>query len=555
MPPPTPKARIGLLCATLGKQHGNLWQALGDLYPVEFCKVEGGAYGDLDGLIVAEGDLAAGMAAAAQGIPSLVIQVAGEKRSAGVQAAVFGLSFSLDPYLRQQSLEVGPDTAYVGIATQTGDETVACIGGDPVWIVRPTTRASCQVVSVNPPVLKDQEYLFQHLTGRDFLALLPLLSFVREIAKGRDWICEPSAACYVFDDPNMHRRSYGYLDFERLIQHANEHNYFAAVATIPLDSWWVSRRVASTVSRAHPRLSILIHGNNHTTHEMLVPNQKSDFQAVAAQAMRRMERLTKNHGVQFQRVMEAPHGALAAGMLPRLLELGYEAALCTPALFVRHNLDLKLPSTFGFNQAEMLGGGLPVVPRRKMSPFWKNEVLLAAFLRQPIILAGHHYDAANDMDMMAAFAETVNNLPEIGWSDLDGILRRNYSYKVEGDLLKVKLHARRVAVEVPPGINRLQVHRAWISGDETEEMVVRIADGTNFAQRSGAVSFNTPVVAGTRVEIVSALRNPIHCTDVSAPAVGFWPLARKAAMEMRDRLSPMLPVVDRLRRRPVLAHR
>ncbi len=154
------------------------------------------------------------------------------------------------------------------------------------------------------------------------------------------------------------------------------------------------------------------------------------------------------------RVMEAPHGALAAGMLPRLLELGYGAALCTPALFVRHNLDLKLPSTFGFNQAEMLGGGLPVVPRRKMSPFWKNEILLAAFLRQPIILAGHHYDAANDMDLMAAFAETVNNLPGIGWSDLDGILRRNYSYKVEGDLLKVKLHARRVTIEVPPGISQ-----------------------------------------------------------------------------------------------------
>ena len=46
----------------------------------------------------------------------------------------------------------------------------------------------------------------------------------------------PLRAAIVFDDPNLRWRSYGYIDYRRLVEHADEHGYHAAMAMIPLDA-------------------------------------------------------------------------------------------------------------------------------------------------------------------------------------------------------------------------------------------------------------------------------------------------------------------------------
>jgi hypothetical protein len=397
--------------------------------------------------------------------------------------------------------------------------------------------------------LRPNEFLFQHLNGRRFMGLLPLLHFLRQVVRGIDWEGPSPRACFVFDDPNLHWRSYGFLNYRVLAAHAVRHNYCVSVATIPLDAWWVNAGVAATLRSCSPRISVLIHGNNHTAHEMLSQRNAVDRLALAAQAMRRMERLTRRHGISFLKIMEAPHGAIAADMLPHLLALGYEAALCTPELLVQHNAGTAWPAAFGMDRSDMLGGGLPVIPRIRMSSDWRNEVLLAAFLRQPIIVAGHHHDAANRMEFLEELADAVNRIEGVVWSDLPEILRTNYRQRIEGDVLLVKMYARRVRVAVPPGVRHLSVLRPWLEEDRIEKLVIAVDGGTKTLRAAGSMAQDiTPGATGT-VEIASEIEHPLHFSSVNSPFPRPWPLTRKVLMEVRDRLSPILPAVDRLRRR------
>ena len=68
----------------------------------------------------------------------------------------------------------------------------------------------------------------------------------------------------MFDDPNLHSPTYGFISFSDLADHARANRYHAAMATVPLDGYWFNERAAA-VFRENPRyISILIHGNNHT---------------------------------------------------------------------------------------------------------------------------------------------------------------------------------------------------------------------------------------------------------------------------------------------------
>ena len=542
---------IGVCGDPQGERYGLLFRALGELYPIDFRHTESANYDAVDALIALDGDVPAGMAAAASGVPAYVAMRDGDApiRAAGRQVR-FGTSALLEACLRGQLMidRQSPDTRL--LVVHAGDEILAHAATQPIWLARPAGPSTCHVVGAALPALARNEFLSQYLNGRRFLGLLPLLHFLRQQVKDIDWDGSASRACFVFDDPSLHWRSYGFLNYRALADHAARHNYFAAVATIPLDAWWVSNGVAATLRASTPRLSILIHGNNHTTYEMLRAHNGADRLAVAAQAMRRMERLARRHGIAFLKIMEAPYGAVAVDMFPHMLALGYEAALCTPELLVQHNPRMAWPATYGLDRSEILGGGLPVIPRIKMSPDWKNDVLLAAFLRQPIVVAGHHYDAAHSMEFLAELAETVNRLEGVAWSDFPEILRNNYRWRRDGETLNVRMYSRRVTLTTPVGVRYLRVQRPWVEEDRGESLTVVTRSGTTAVQMAGPLTEEIPLGDAGLVEVTSQIEHPLDYSSVHPPFPSPWPYTRKILMEFRDRLSPMLPSMDRLRRRP-----
>ena len=173
------------------------------------------------------------------------------------------------------------------MAVQTEDEVHAKRDGCPVWLSRRTEGTACHMVSVPPPCLQKGEFLFQYFNGRRFLGLLLLLNFLRQIVADVDWQSPSSRACFIFDDPSLYWTSYGFLNYRLLSEHARKYDYFASIATVPLDTWSISHEVAEIFRANGPRLSLVIHGNNHIPDELLRPNDRGGYLAAAAQAMRR----------------------------------------------------------------------------------------------------------------------------------------------------------------------------------------------------------------------------------------------------------------------------
>lgn len=542
---PVTKKVVGVLQDELSDGHSLLLRAVAELLPVDFRPAKSRDYSAFDALLVLNADHNAGLVAAAQGVPSYVAPRDLPSGGAANAKVEFGHSSEVVPYLRRQCMVDREQNNSGSLPIQTSDQILAQRNGSPIWISRKTARSACQMVAVSLPVLHEGEYLFRCLNARCFLGLLPLLNFLKQLVAVADWKSPASRACFVLDDPSLYWPSYGFINYRSLSEHARKHNYFVSIATVPLDAWWANSDVTQTLLANNPRLSLVIHGNNHLPNELVKPKTRASRLAAAAQALRRMERLKRVHGLPILKIMEAPHGALTEGMCEALLSLGYEAALCTTELLVLHNPNGVWPVTVGLNRSDFLGGGLPVLPRIKMSRDWRNDVLLKAFLGQPIIIAGHHGDASGGMEVFTQMAAMIQSLQGVTWSDLHEILLSNYLHRIEGDTCKIKMYSRRVRVSIPKGVENLCVERTWLEPGCTEKLVVASDSVTRVCHRAQGTVNRLPIPDGSEAEISSDFENVIPASAVASPRFSPWPIPRKLLMEIRDRLGPVLPFAHR----------
>jgi len=80
------------------------------------------------------------------------------------------------------------------------------------------------LVAMEPPEVADHEYLFQYFQKDDWARLLPILHFFSELTRSGSWTPPPVRACFMFDDPNLHWKSYGYVNYQQLAHQAREQN-------------------------------------------------------------------------------------------------------------------------------------------------------------------------------------------------------------------------------------------------------------------------------------------------------------------------------------------
>ena len=544
------KKVVGVVGNDSNNGHGPLLAALSELYPVEFRRTTASVHDDVDALLFLDGNRAEALPATAVGLPCLVTgDSRGKRLLLGAGPVNFGAAKVLDPYLRNRKMIAGSSDlpAFVRVVDR-GDEVVASVGEKPIWVSRLHGKGTCQITGTSLPLMREKDFLFQYFNEERFLELLPLMNFLNQLVEDTNWRSGSLPACLVVDDPSLYLPSYGHLDFRRLAEHAEEHNFFVSVATIPLDAWWVHRGVAETFRSYNPRLSLLIHGNDHTAGDMLLENDSGVCLSVAAQALRRMERLQRAHGLEVLKVMEAPRGAIADSMFPHLLNLGYEAALGTTKLLVLHNPNVTWPASFGLHRSQIVGGGLPVIPRIKMGPKWRNGVLIAAFLRQPIVIVLHHGDVADGYEPLIEIAAMINQLEGVTWSSPLGIARSNYTELLRGDSLTIKMYSRRIQLAIPPGIKSLCIHRAWLQNGSCDEVILRNSVREIFRGSSVGMLDPIPVESAGEVEAYCPPANPVDYRTVRAPRLRCWPVTRKFLMEARDRSAPWWYLVKKLLR-------
>ncbi len=526
-------------------RHRRLLDALEALFPVTFAsQSESRPRSGIDALLLLDSSRENALAGAKGGTPCFAICASGAAPGLDDAAPVtFHAGEPLDACLRGQTLadlERCPVAVVQGEANET---PMASKGGRTFWVHRPGQEgmAAVDLVGVALPTLEPKSYLAEYFYRERFLRLLPLVHWLKQITRPYRWHAAPRRACLVFDDPTLPSPSYGCLQFEQLAAHARQWNYHAAIATIPLSGQRVSAENAALFRQQSSHLSLVIHGNDHTWHEMARVYPEPEKLAILAQAWQRITAMEQHSQLSVGRIMEAPYGVIDRGMIEPLIRLGYEATLITPLQFLRYNQAGDFPTAIGLGQVESLAGGLCFLPRIKMTAHWKTEALLAALLEQPIIIVGHHYDAIRNMERMREIATTLNALGDIQWLSLPEIARSQYQIHRDAARSSIRLGSRHVALPGQDWGDEIIVERPWLSEEADEPLLVRTANESAPEQRfSGGTKVRIKVTEVGAIELLSPPRQPINPTAVPVRRTHCWPLVRRMLMETRDRMYPYL---------------
>jgi hypothetical protein len=444
-----------------------LLAALEQAFPVRFEPREHGAWDGLDAGIVFGPEHELGASAP---VPCLVYDSPDEESHTSFPAFEFTDSPSLDRRLRGRRL-VARHRGNAGVLPANGDEVLALRGARPAWVLRAGSGPRTAVAALAPTELGPQEPLKRQLRAGNFLALLPLVHFLRELATEHGWQPPPLRATFVFEDPNLRWTSYGHLDYRELAAHAERHRYHAGIAMIPLDAGLVHRRTAELFAGRPDRLSVLVHGINHERKELMRSRTPRARRALMARALRRIEQFESRSGIHVSRVMSAPHGVAAEDFLNTMLRFGIEAFLAGSSLPWRGG-EVGGPALAGWSGARFAAGGLPLLIRYSLMND-PDEIVLRAFLDQPLILYGHHEDVANGLEPLERIASLVNSLGPTSWCSTERIARTNFHLTRESDALVVRLLSRKVEIDVGSDTRLLRVQIPPVEGGaESSELVL-----------------------------------------------------------------------------------
>lgn len=384
------------------------------------------------------------------------------------------------------------------------------------------------------------------------MGLLPLLHFLDRVVSGQNWEPPPLRASFVIDDPNLHWPSYGYLDYPEMVAHADRHGYLVGLAMVPLDGWLANRRAASLVKRNPSALSLLMHGNDHRSGELVRLAGDRAANAVIAQALRRTASFERRSGVPVQRVMVPPHEVCSKRALRAMFRLGLDGACIGRRYPWRGRLTSFADASSlakwrpadawplaKWHPTDMVAGGLPIIPRYRIDQPWE-DLVFRALLHQPLILFGHHGDFAQGLEVLAEAADYVNGLGEVQWGSVGWIARQSFLTKRSGEALVVQMHSRRVTVEIP------KMSRSWrwgrrASPTENRRDISHMAPTAPSMVRDGYgwTPGSLQVVPGTRLNLTLAPDRSLDPALVDARRVTPWPLVRRALVEGRDRIQPL----------------
>jgi hypothetical protein len=520
-------ARVAVAPARIVESHARLLEALSRAFPVEFVPASLDGHSGCDAMICLEET-----AAPTCGVPTLLVTESSKNGGAAEKSVRFRHNPAGARALRGRALVEAALPASRLPAVDRGCTVLATAEDEPVWACDPERRL--HVTSIRPLELEPEETLRGQFRPGRFMSLLPILEFLRDVVDEEAWELPPQRACFVFDDPNLHTSRYGYIRFKDLSRHASEVGYHAAMAMVPLDAWYAAPSAARIFRDNPTTLSLTVHGIDHLARELDRGNSPDDLRHRLAQALRRIDRFERRYGISVSRVMIAPHGTCSTVTLDQLLALGFDgASLEWPYWW----LDATEDVLAGWEPADFSVSALPVMPRHHVAGL-PDELVLRAYLRQPLIVYGHHGDLADGLEPLERTASLINELDQTEWSELRRIAEATYRIRrIDDDCAVLQSFSARARVRVPAGLTRfvLQPPMAcngtrpfrWFVDDGTH--CVLVGPGEEVSVRSGAT-----------LSIRLASHGALDYRTLSARRPRAWSISRRALVEGRDRLVPRI---------------
>jgi len=269
-----------------------------------------------------------------------------------------------------------------------------------------------------------------------FSRLVPAMLFLWHAFGDHCWQAAKKLACFIVDDPLLHDR-HGFLEFDTLLAAMEQERFATNLAFIP----WNYRRSHPRVAelfRKHPRrLSLSIHGCDHTKREF-GDNAAATLLSKARASTARMAKHRELTGIPCDNVMVFPQGVFSTAALRAIKQAGFLAAVnSTP--FPVDNPPEKLRVRDLLSPAVTRHSSLPLFVRHY--PTSLAEFALDLFLGKPALMVEHHDYFRDGYHQLKAFAAQINHLSNaIYWCGLEDIARNCFLWRTSAaEIVHVRL--------------------------------------------------------------------------------------------------------------------
>ena len=252
------------------------------------------------------------------------------------------------------------------------------------------------------------------------------------------WKLNHSFANVIIDDPPLTLK-YGFIDFKRLDRKVAARRLAMTLAFIPWNHRRGGRKAIRFFLSAADRISICIHGCNHTRAEFGGADP-ARLNSLAFLSSRRMDLLTKRTGVRHSKIMVFPQGLLSSKALEALKRNNYIAAVNTELRDVTEEKEVRVRDLL--QTAITTYHGFPLFLRRKISEGIEN-LALDLLLGKPCLVVSHHDDFFADEAPLWNLVDAIDGLAQrVVWRPLEDIVTRSVGYRLAANgLQEVKVFA------------------------------------------------------------------------------------------------------------------
>ncbi len=339
-----------------------------------------------------------------------------------------GLSFG--PVARENDLVFDVDLKQERLADyiRIGDRPF--LAGIQSGAVQVTLAGTREILDIDAPVAPGVRPLDW------FSRLVPPLMFLRYAFGDRCWQPGKKLACFIVDDPLLHDR-HGFLEFDTLLAAMEQEDFATNLAFIPWNYRRSHPRVAELFRRHPRRLSLSIHGCDHTKGEF---GDKAAapllFKARTTRA--RMAKHRELTGVPCDNVMVFPQGVFSTAALRAMKQAGFLAAVNSTPFPVDDSSE-KLRVRDLLSPAVARHSSLPLFIRHY--PTCPAEFALDLFLGKPALMVEHHDYFREGYQQLEALAAQINHLNDtIYWCGLEEIARNSFLWRTDAaEIVHVRL--------------------------------------------------------------------------------------------------------------------
>ena len=264
-----------------------------------------------------------------------------------------------------------------------------------------------------------------------FSELVPLLLFILNCANLPRWKANIPFANIIIDDPNLESR-YGFVRFRSLARLVNDLGCAVSVGFIPWNFQRSSQSIIDLFRSNSPRLSICVHGCDHTAAEFFTRSVEEAL-GLLRLGEKRMQQFARTTRLHYDKIIVFPQGIFSGSAMTALRRSHLFAAVNTE--LIDRQTDRGVPARELLRLAITSYSGFPLFLRRKPDEPLENFAL-DLLLGKPCLVVTHHDFFRDRYAAFQSLVASLNKLqPSLCWTNLERIVSESYCTRRAGTAL------------------------------------------------------------------------------------------------------------------------